>query len=100
MTTSLYSIYDIKGNLYSCPFSALNDNLAIRVFYSLVSQPNSNYNLYPDDFVLYCIGNFDDNTSNIVSCTPRPVLTADCALKQIRALLNNNNSSDGDSVHE
>lgn len=84
--TNLYAIYDIKGEFYGSPFCALNDGLALRLFHSLLLQPNQNYSLYPEDFCLYFIGSFDTSSAAFESCTPRLVITAESALRHLRAM--------------
>jgi len=51
----VYSILDKRGGIYSMPFYALNDTIAVRRYIEVVSNsPWSN------DFELQCIGNYDE----------------------------------------
>lgn len=86
MEQNLYSIYDSKGCFYGCPFSAVNDGLALRVFHSLIFSPDTDYSRYPEDFCLFHVGVFDNNSSVITSCNPRLIISADQAIRNVKAL--------------
>lgn len=60
MKTNLYSIYDRKANFYSAPFSEVNEVCAIRQFQSQYAQ-----HPYKDDFELYFVGEYDNETGII-----------------------------------
>ena len=61
----LYSIKDTKGG-FSAPFLAQNDALAARNVKTVInSQKGSPENLYPEDFELWYIGEFDEITGII-----------------------------------
>lgn len=66
----VYSVYDEKALVYGLPVCFSTDGLALRSFADLVSNPNSNVSKYPSDFKLYRIGEFNDNTGEMISCTP------------------------------
>ena len=55
MIYKLYSIRDIKANSYSEPFSAPNDEVAVRKYAYLMSKSE----MIADDTELYCVGTFD-----------------------------------------
>jgi len=62
MYTNLYSIYDTVAEVFNKPFTDINDASAIRAFsQSVGEQKNKN------DYVLYHIGGFDDNSGSITS---------------------------------
>lgn len=62
MITFSYSIFDNKAKIYSSPFYAINDQVALRNFTAEVNQPESMLHKFPNDYCLYCIGKFDDLT--------------------------------------
>ena len=61
----VYAIKDVKG-AFGAPFLALNDALAVRNVKTEVNgQKGSTLNLYPEDFELWLIGQFDEITGII-----------------------------------
>jgi len=60
MQKYLYSVYDLKAKAYGNPFTAVNRGVATRDFATAVNDPNTHLYKYPEDFVLYCLGKFDD----------------------------------------
>lgn len=55
-----YSILDTKAEAYSPPFLAMNDAVASRMFSNSVNQEETTQLFHhPEDFVLFCIGEFD-----------------------------------------
>lgn len=65
MKQFMYSVYDDTAKVYSQTFFSLNDATAQRVIKNAVAQPGHNYNMNPEDFSLYLVGEFDDNTGVI-----------------------------------
>lgn len=77
----VYAIKDVKG-AFGAPFLALNDALAVRNVKTEVNgQKGSTLNLYPEDFELWLIGQFDEITGIIapvdLSCICRVVALKD-----------------------
>jgi len=66
MQQELFSIFDIKGVVYTPPFSAINTAVAQRSFAESVNEKGHTFNKYPDDFVLYYVGTFDTETASIL----------------------------------
>jgi hypothetical protein len=65
MMTQLYSIYDTKSKVYGKPFHALNENVAIRACKDAMTDPNVDFGRHPEDFILFHIGQYNDNTGEI-----------------------------------
>lgn len=55
-----YSLYDNKALTYHQPFYAPTDGAAIRALRELVEDTNTQMGRHPGDFVLYCVGEWDD----------------------------------------
>ena len=55
MIINQYSVYDYKAEVYSQPFTAINDQVAIRIMQNCVDAPEHTYSLNPEDFKLYKI---------------------------------------------
>lgn len=69
MKMNLYSIYDNKALVYAIPFCAANHATALRMFGSACEDRGTNLNKYPNDFCLYCIGEFDDSNGMVITNT-------------------------------
>lgn len=73
----LYSVKDVKSGIFASPFVSENEETASRALTTtLMTQSDSLLKLYPDDYILYEIGYFDNETGwiehselkRIVSC--------------------------------
>lgn len=75
MITILYSIYDSKAGIYNKPFYLLNNAVAMRTAIDLLSDPNTDVGRHPEDFTLFKIGTYDDNTGQVAQLsTLEPVI--------------------------
>lgn len=73
----VFSVYDSKAKVFNIPFLFPIAALAVRGFTSAVSDPRSSLNKFPDDFVLFEIGEFDDVSGHFENYREaRPVVTA------------------------
>ncbi len=63
----VYTIYDSKANAYLHPFCTLTRPLALRIFATAAQDPTQEISRWPDDFTLFEIGSFDDNTGTITN---------------------------------
>ena len=70
MELSLYSVYDKKAQSYGNPFTAVNDQVAERMFQQLSSDPQSTVAAHPTDFELYKIAVFNTETGHLTSEKP------------------------------
>lgn len=59
----LYALHDKKANALSSFHVEKSDAVASRGFAEAVSQPNSVFGKYPDDFELVAIASVDDSTA-------------------------------------
>lgn len=71
METQVYTIRDAKTGIYSKPFHAVNEPDAIRSFAQVVKDPRSVIATSPEDYDLYKVGTFDDQTG-IFTCLATP----------------------------
>lgn len=72
MTYKVMAIRDLKVNIFNMPWFALSIGQAIRNFGDLVQDPQSAQNKHPEDYNLYQLGEFDDETGafqNLVAPT-------------------------------
>lgn len=58
----VYSIRDAKGDNFNPPFLKRTHGEAERDFRTLVNDEKSMLAQYPDDYDLYYLGEFDDNS--------------------------------------
>lgn len=63
MKTLMYVIHDSKAAIYNKPFFQLNRDVAIRTATDLANDPQSEVSRNPEDYSLFCIGEYDDETA-------------------------------------
>lgn len=69
-TLNAYSIYDRKGLFYATPWFVVNDATAHRAFADLVNDPQSTVSRHPSDYVLFCVGSYDDDKGQLEPLSP------------------------------
>lgn len=70
MQVLAYSVYDRKALVYGAPFFAPTDGSAIRSFADLSNDINTTVGRHPSDFVLYCVGVYDDQNGALAPVSP------------------------------
>jgi hypothetical protein len=63
MLHQIYSIHDVKTQLYHKPFFLTNNATAIREFQSLVNDQTTTIGKYPSDYSLHVMGEWDDTNN-------------------------------------
>lgn len=64
----LYSLKDCKAASFNLPFAKVNDQLAVRDVRIAVNSPErSPLSACPEDFELWCLGDFNETTGEVVS---------------------------------
>lgn len=85
MKLTIISIRDIVANLYSQPAFVQSKGSALRSFSTEVNRADANNQLYnhPNDFELYALGTFDDETAVFeLYAKPEPIgLARDYVIK-------------------
>lgn len=66
MIMSIYSVWDSKADAYITPFFAPNDAVAIRMFSSAVEDSGHDFHRHSEDYSLFKIGQFNQNTAEIM----------------------------------
>ena len=61
----MYVIYDAKAKFYNRPFCQINDQIALRSAQDLLETPNTDISRNPEDFTMFCVGTYDDETAQI-----------------------------------
>lgn len=62
---NVYSIRDVKLGVYNTPFVQTHRAGAIRAFSDLVKDQQSTISRHPEDFQLFEIGTFDQDTGRL-----------------------------------
>lgn len=65
MSLKMYSIFDRTAKAYNKPYYAVNDGMAVRMFSEAVNDPKSSLGQNPEDYALYQIGHFCEDTGII-----------------------------------
>lgn len=71
MRTNAYSIFDTKGLTYSNPFYAPTHGAALRIVKDAANDANSSLGRHPADYVLYCVGSYDDSIGLFMPLEPK-----------------------------
>lgn len=71
MNLNIYTVYDTKAQAYLAPYFMHADGMAIREFSNAVNNERHHFSRNPEDYILFSIGVFDDNTAEIKSATPQ-----------------------------
>lgn len=77
MKLLLCSVYDSKVSAYAPPFPAKTRGEAIRIFSDAVRDPSTLLSKHPEDYRLFLLGEFDDNSGHIVNSQVEPIIGAD-----------------------
>ena len=84
MLHEIFTIKDIKTGTHNPPFYQKNIGEATRTFEKLCNDKSSILNEYPEDFVLLKLGNFCDETGELISSSPSIIGTASQYLKSAK----------------
>lgn len=69
MKHNVYTMKDIKS-CYTHPFVDVNDNVAKRNFSAAINSKYSVMNFFPEDYILFRIGEYDDQTGELLPIVP------------------------------
>lgn len=62
----LYCVFDKKAETYFAPYAVRNDAVADRRFGELLVAEDSVLSKHPEDYALYCVGEFDEYSGDVV----------------------------------
>lgn len=65
MIQRIFTIFDEKANAYLPPFFLPTSGMAVRTFTTCLRSPDHQFGLHPEDYTLFDLGAFDDNTAQI-----------------------------------
>lgn len=63
----IFAVQDTKGEMFGDPFYAPNVPFAIRRFTHEVNKEDHPYNVWPEDFILFRLGKYEETTGVILS---------------------------------
>lgn len=100
MELRAFAVRDMKALAFLQPFFSNSSMSAIRAFGDAVAEEKSPFNKHPEDYVLYEIGGYDDNTGMLTAVAPvrmlgcatdfinpaRPVAAAKVAVEPVVAV--------------
>lgn len=77
MRYKIYSIRDRQAEVFDRPFYMISHGLASRAFTDEINRQDANNALsnHPEDFDLWHLGEFDDNSGEFHSHEPKKILS-------------------------
>lgn len=78
MILKMFSVYDTKAQFFGNPFFDQMSASAIRSFGDAVNKndPTNNWYLHPEDYQLFCIGEFNNLTGEVKYQLPEALVMA------------------------
>lgn len=70
MITKAFALFDTKGQMFNVPFFMPQLGMAVRAIVDLGSDLNTTVGRHPGDFALFELGSFDDQSGQMIPCTP------------------------------
>ncbi len=70
MIHKMFVIYDSKANAYMQPWFLTQNGMAVRAFSDCVNSDDHNFSRHPEDYTLFSLGEFDDQTAKITRAEP------------------------------
>lgn len=67
---SVFAVYDSKACAFGMPICVASRGLALRSFSDACAAPNSPMGAHPEDYVLFEIGGYDQNSGKLSDITP------------------------------
>lgn len=84
MQPKIFTVYDVQAETFGQPFFMQSEGIALRSFHEAALNPESEISKYPDDYVLYAIGEYNDDTGHITPQEPKRLQSAAAAIKSFR----------------
>jgi len=80
--TSVFAIWDDKAKAYMQPFFLPTVGMATRTVGDCVNDPKHNFGMHPEDYTLFRIGTFEDDTGSLTVLEPRETICSCVQLKR------------------
>ena len=81
MIQKVFSVFDQKAQVYSKPFFCPNEGVATRSLIDVMRSEEHEFSKYAEDFVLFELGQFDDDSGMLEPLQEPQVITRLMALK-------------------
>lgn len=81
MRFGVFSVWDSKAELFSSPMLSVNKGTMMRTLSDVLNDPSHQYAKHPEDFVLYELGEFDDQRGEFHL---HPASQSICVLRDLR----------------
>ncbi len=75
MEHRIFVVFDSKAGAYMPPWFLPREAMAVRAFGDLCNDGKHPVGAHPEDYILFCIGSFDDQTAAIDSFAPKSLCT-------------------------
>lgn len=82
MIYQVFSVKDSKAAAFALPFFLPRMEVALRSFRDAVRNPEHDMHKHPEDYALYCLGEFNDETGELLKV--EPVLVARALEGEVR----------------
>lgn len=79
MRHGIFAVFDDKAKAFISPFTLPNQDMAIREFSRSARDPNHMFGVHAEDYSLFRVGFFDDETG-VIEATPKPEYIALAAM--------------------
>ena len=86
MILKVFSVFDSKLQVFNTPFFSRSAADASRSFSDLVRDSRTTVGQHPDDFFLYEIGQYSDETGELVASAPTQIAAATAFVSAIEDL--------------
>lgn len=87
---NMYVVNDIQAKASMTPIYRESDETAIRDFTSSMVASDSPMSAHPEDYSLWYVGIYNDETMEVIPAEPRKVITGLVAVKESRILSREN----------
>ncbi|AXL14633.1 nonstructural protein [Microviridae sp.] len=74
MKTGIYTIYDRKSAIYQFPYQFHNDDVALRACQDLINKGNHSIADHPADYIMFKLGEYDDNEGVFLQLTTKEII--------------------------
>lgn len=76
MKIGVYAVRDAKTEAFSAPLFFITPAVAVRAFGDECNNSESPWHRHPEDYALFLLGTFDDNSGLIESQQPTQITSA------------------------
>lgn len=73
MILRVYGIRDLKAGAFAPPFFMQRDEMAVRAFSDAIQDPQHAMSRHPEDYHLFYLGEYNDESGSLVSAANGPV---------------------------